>query len=166
MSWSVRSSCAKPSRVENPRHIPRSGSSAASPGRANGFASIMAVVLLGIVTIAAFSIFAMLTADARRTRGAEIDAQLRQMLIAGAADLTEKAKSWDEKPTAAKSWNVELPPVLKQEGGVLKVVPVTQADGSVVTVIEADLQKRQAFQTIVMTRNDNRWEVHSSRWGK
>ncbi len=126
----------------------------------------MAVVLLGIVTIAAFSIFAMLTADARRTRGAEIDAQLRQMLLAGAADLTAQSKSWDEKAAGVKSWDVELPSVLKQEGGLLKVVPTAQADGSVMTVIEADLQRRQAFQTIVMTRKDNRWEVRSSRWGK
>src|SRR2546423_9742981 len=68
-----------------------------------GFASIMAGVLLGVGSLAAFSIFAMLTADARRTSGSEADAQLRQMLMAGATEVILQSKSWDEKANSIKS---------------------------------------------------------------
>jgi hypothetical protein len=131
-----------------------------------GFASVMAVVLLGLVSLAAFSIFAMLTADSRRTRGAEVDAQLRQMLMAGAADVVVQSTSWDEKASSIKNWNVEIPAVLKQDEGSLKVIPTTPANGSVSILIEAHLQRHQAFQTLTLARIDNRWQLQSSRWGR
>jgi hypothetical protein len=131
-----------------------------------GFASIMAVVLLGLVSLAAFSIFAMLTADSRRTRGAEVDAQLRQMLMAGATDVMIHSTSWDEKASSVETWDVELPAVLKQEEASLKAIPTTPAKGAVTVVIEAHLQKHQAFETLSLARVDNRWQIKSSRWGR
>ncbi|MEM6852989.1 MAG: hypothetical protein AAF593_01105 [Planctomycetota bacterium] len=55
------------------------------PRRRAGVASFFAVAALGLVATAALAMVTMLRLDHQRTQTADVDAQLRQLLIAGAA---------------------------------------------------------------------------------
>jgi hypothetical protein len=73
-----------------------------------GVATITAITLLGLVGIALAAMGTLLAADARRTRAAESEAQLRQLLLAGAAASHERLRT--SPPDAAEQvWEVPLP---------------------------------------------------------
>ena len=72
------------------------------------FATITAITLLALVGIALAAMGTLLVADARRTRAATSEAQLRQLLLAGAAAAEERVRNLP--PVAAEqAWEVPLP---------------------------------------------------------
>src|SRR2546429_8531504 len=58
-----------------------------------GFALLVALLTLSIVGVAMLSLAAATSADGRRTLAQARDAQLRQLLLAGAADVAAGLKS-------------------------------------------------------------------------
>lgn len=88
-----------------------------SSARRRGIATFFAVAALGLVAMAVLAMSTMLTIDHRRTRAAVADAQLRQLLIAGA----DFAAALAAPEMAISSWRVvELPAAFEEVGGAVK----------------------------------------------
>jgi type II secretory pathway component PulK len=54
-----------------------------------GFGAITAIVMIGLVGVTLATLAAAFSAQAKRTRNEAIDAQVRQMVIAGSVGVTE-----------------------------------------------------------------------------
>ncbi|MBC8109276.1 MAG: hypothetical protein H7Z14_22010 [Anaerolineae bacterium] len=101
------------------------------------FATTSALLLMAVVSAALLVLGALLRADANRTLSEAEDAQLRQLLYAGALDATVKSNSGVE---LAKSWDVALPPEI---GGSVHVEVAGRR--ATITARQAD---RQTSETI------------------
>src|SRR5205809_844107 len=95
------------------------------PFARRGIATLFALALVGIAGAAVTLLLASLSADYRRTRQAGADAQVRELLVVGAASLTERAGRWDAAP-GEEQWQVPLPPELQRasEAGAAASVAV------------------------------------------
>jgi hypothetical protein len=122
------------------------------------FATVTAVVLLGIAAAGLAALAALFSADYRRTRDARTDAQLRQLLIAGAADVSEKAKAWPQNPPPAK-WEVTVPELLAADGGRVTNQPTAGEDQTFEVHVKADYLGRTARQTLRYRYTNDRWSL-------
>ena len=118
----------------------------------SAFAAVTAIVLLGLVATALASMAMMFAADARRTRAAAADAQLRQLLIAAAADVQQRLdkgqSSFDVKLAAPAEANIHL-----------SAAAAAADNNGVRTVITVQLGPRTAAQTLRFTRDGERWKL-------
>jgi hypothetical protein len=115
----------------------------------SAFAAVTAIVLLGLVASTLAAMAMMFAADARRTRNGAAEAQLRQLLIAGAADVQQRLDkgqtSFDVKVIAPAEGNLQLS---------------AAADGDVIrAVVAASLGRRHSEQTLRFTRDGERWKL-------
>jgi len=118
-------------------------------------ASIIAVVMIGLVGIALVTLGTVFAGQFKRTRAAAADAQLRQMLTAGAVMATQM--SADDK-------DISLPKELADDGAKLHVT--VHRDGDRATAeIEANLGARSMDQTVHLERRDGRWKVAAAALG-
>lgn len=72
----------------------------------SGFATTAALMFMTVVIAALLVLGTLLRTDAKRTLDESRDAQLRQLILAGAIDASANLDSGREVP---KSWNVMLP---------------------------------------------------------
>jgi hypothetical protein len=119
----------------------------------------MAILLLLLVAATLVTLATTFAADARRTRTHSADAQLRQLLTAGAIAAAEQLKS-GELPSAEKA--IALPPDLTDRGATLTIHRAHDGDGggtrdSATVVVNAALANRQARQTVRFARREGRW---------
>ena len=117
----------------------------------SAFAAVTAIVLLGLVASTLGAMAMMFAADARRTRDAATEAQLRQFLIAGAASAQQRLDkgptTFDTKLTAPADGAIQL---------------IASPDGDAVHVIvTATLGPRRQEQTLRFTRAGERWKLAS-----
>ena len=125
-----------------------------------GFASVTAVVLLGLVAATAGALGALTRVDYVRTRNGAADAQLRQLLLAGAADVLAQSTSWAEKPGASR-WDVALPDSTAALRATLAVEVSPTGEGAEAR-ITAKLSGRESIQRIQLAREGDRWRISSS----
>lgn len=112
-------------------------------------ASIIAVVMIGLVAIALVTLGAAFSSQLKRTRAAAADTQLRQLLTAGAAIATQ---------SAADDQDVALPKELADDGASLHVS--IRRDGERATAeINAKLRERSMNQTLHLERRDGTWKI-------
>jgi hypothetical protein len=131
------------------------------PGR-RGFAVIVALVLVALVGAAALAVTSILAADARRTWIGEEDARLRQILLAGAATMKERAIRWPATPEAA-DFAIALPGELGEANGSLRVrVEPAGAESTIDVEISARLNHRLMRQSLAFRRIDGRWRAVSA----
>lgn len=123
-----------------------------------------AVVLLGLSAVALAALAALFSADYRRTRDAGTDAQIRQLLVAGAADVTAKSKAWTDRP-AEPQWEVAVPAPLAADGGRVTCRIVTAEAGKVEVAIKAEYLGRTTPQTLHLARSGDRWELTAASLG-
>jgi type II secretory pathway pseudopilin PulG len=122
-------------------------------------AMLAAVAMVGIAAAAVVALGASLTADARRTRLAAHDAQVRQLLLAGVASVADHAAGWKEAPDAA-GWDVASPQPLGDQGKV-KVTNATQ-DGRTVYRVEATFDGRHGSTDLHLERKNSHWQITSA----
>lgn len=122
---------------------------------------IMAIVLMALVALALASLAALVAYDARRTRDARTDAQLRQLLLAGTAAAIDRARS--APPEAdAHPWPVSLPQTLADDGATLTVkLSATGPEGTEAR-IDATSEERSLGQTVVLVQRNGQWAVKSA----
>ena len=115
------------------------------------FAAVTAIVLLGLVATTLGALAMMFAADARRTRNAAAEAQLRQLLIAGAASAQQRL---DKGPT---------PFDIKMAAPADALLQLTAApDGDALRVIvTAALGPRRQEQTLRFIRAGDKWKLAS-----
>jgi Na+-transporting NADH:ubiquinone oxidoreductase subunit NqrC len=115
----------------------------------SAFAAVTAIVLLGLVASVLAAMAMMFAADARRTRNAAADAQLRQLLIAGAADVQQRVNA------GQTTFDVKLAAPAE---GAMHLSATAEGD-AVRAVIAAALGTRRGEQTLRFTREGERWKV-------
>ena len=124
--------------------------------RARGFAMLAAIAMLGIVGAILAALTGQFSYEVHRTGRAFQEAQLRQLLHAGAQDAIERARSWGDTLTAEK-WTVELPSPLAPAGAQIasRLLPIDATHTDV--EIEAHLDNRSATQVLHLTRSSSGW---------
>ena len=106
--------------------------------------------MLGLVATVLGGMAMVFAADARRTRNAAAEAQLRQLLIAGAADVQERL---NRGPTTTFEAKTPAP-----SEGVIHL-RATAEEGGVRAVVAAQVGVRRAEQTLRFTRDGARWKL-------
>jgi hypothetical protein len=105
---------------------------------------------MGLVASTLAAMAMMFAADARRTRNAAADAQLRQLLIAGAADVEQRLSkgqtSFDTKATAPAD-------------GAIRLTATADGDAAVRVIVAATLGPRRQEQTLRFTRTGDKWKL-------
>jgi hypothetical protein len=120
------------------------------------FATVTAVVLLGLAAAALAALATLFTSDYRRTRDAQTDAQLRQLLIAGAADVSEKAKAWAGN-TPDATWDVPVPESLAANGGRITNQAIVGENQTIEVHIKARYLTRISAQTLRYNHKSGPW---------
>ena len=127
--------------------------------RRRGVAAATAVTMLALVGVTLAAMGSLFAAEARRTRDATAEAQLRQLLLAGAAVATQRI------PLTAEA-TVELPPSLAADGARLVVRPMKAPDANAVVIeVDAAVADRQMTQTLRYAQRDGRWQVDGATLG-
>lgn len=129
-----------------------------SDPRIRGFATVAAVVLIGMASVAFLGMAALARHELVRTRRAAADAQLRQLLLAGQA-ASDARLSADAAPTPG-AVVIELPAVLAEPGGRL-TIHVQRGDSTDARRVEvlAAAEGWTASQSLNYTRDGARWRL-------
>ena len=122
-----------------------------------GFATLIVLFLVGLVTATLAVVSTSLVIDARRTRSAATQAELRQLLLAGGAEVMARSLAWGEVAPPAGTWAVGLPPALAGYSASVHV-PNGSAETAVATVT-ASGGGRRASQQIKLTHSAGQWQV-------
>ena len=131
------------------RHCRRRGQ------RPRAFAVIFALFLIALVGAALLALTSLMTSDTRRSTRGAVDAQLRQLLHAGAVAAVERMRSANELP--ADGFDVALPHEL---GGPSAGVHVSRGpDGR--ANIDARLGDQTARQQVELLQDGGVWQVKS-----
>jgi hypothetical protein len=129
-----------------------------------GFAATVAVVMIGLVGATLLAMSSIFAIEARRARGEASDAQLRQLLLAGAAQAAQIASAGAVDP-AAKPVNVPLPQTLAQQGGRLVLTATQPKDGRLEIAVEASVAGKTRRQTLAFTNTAGPWRLVSATLG-
>lgn len=120
-----------------------------------GFATLIALLMLGVVAAAIVALLALLSIDARTTARDAEEAQLRQLLVAGAADVKEKLSGGE---AARTNWTVATPQDLAAQVHI-----EMSGDGDArQAVITARRGARTMSQTLRFHRDQDRWQAESA----
>lgn len=133
-----------------------------------GFALLMAIIMMTLLGIALAAMSAAFAYQAKRTGNVRRDAQLRQLLLAGADAVAERAQQWPAD-AAEQKWTVELPKALAGDGASLAVTvqKTASADAAkLIAVVRAAIDGMSENQTLTLTRIDGRWRISQALLGE
>ena len=117
--------------------------------------------LVGLVVAGLAVTVAGLAAQGRRTRAAVVDAQLRQLLLAGGADVVARSADWGD--ATAGSWTMAVPAEL---AGCTVNVRVEPTDaGAAQATVTAAADRRRAVQRMTFKRVEDRWRLTGASLG-
>lgn len=120
-----------------------------------GFATATALTLLAFVAVLLAAMGSVIGIEARRTRHAAVETQLRQLLLAGAA-------AAGEETAAAGTTSVRLPSHLTDETASLTIVIAMPSPGERTATIDASVAARHARQVVRFARRDAGWDLVSA----
>ena len=130
-----------------------------------GFAMLMALGMLGLVSMTLIVLSQQFAYDVTRTQAASRDAQLSQLLLAGAQDASQRSHDWPEQPQNGK-WQIELPQALSQSGAKLAIELRASGEGKADVTVDAAMGSQSAVQTLHFKHADRGWVVDSAElWG-
>ena len=118
--------------------------------RRRGFATTIALVLLGLVGLTLAAIALTLTRDARRTGTEAADAQLRQLIMAGSIEARDVIQKGNAKAGDVRT--VTLPPELANDGARVEL-RWTQNAGGLGTEVKASIGTKQLSQQFGATNS-------------
>ena len=131
--------------------------------RRRGFAVFTALIVLVLLSAALLSLGSVLVSDYRRTVHAERDAQLRQLLLAGAQLAHQRIIASQDAANATKI-AVALPAPLTQDGASLSI-EIQPTDAGSTVHVTARLRDQEQRQTLTYTRAASEWTVSSADLG-
>ena len=127
--------------------------------RRRGIATFLAVTMVALMGATFVAMTAALSHDLKRTTESRASAQLRQLLLAGAADVAARSRTWAAEHPAADAWRIPLPGMLAADGASISVMPSGIGPNTADVRIDALLAGRTASQIIHFTRHHGRWEI-------
>ncbi|HEY2584793.1 MAG TPA: hypothetical protein VGI81_03385 [Tepidisphaeraceae bacterium] len=123
-----------------------------------GFTIIVGILLLGLIAVAVALVTRQMGYEMKRTRAAYEDAQLRQLLLAGAQDAVARAGSWDADRPAPDHWELEVPASLRHLGASVSMRVSESGPDARQVQIDAHLGRRDATDTLQFSRTDRGWK--------
>jgi hypothetical protein len=126
-----------------------------------GMASIIAIVSIGLVTTTLATLSIFLAGEYRVTASTGLDAQLHQLLLAGAADASDHAKQWGSSPKADK-WSIALPAELQQQEAQVSAESSSR-NSSTFVELTAKLMTHAARQRLEYRLVDSHWQLVSAK---
>jgi Tfp pilus assembly protein PilX len=129
------------------------------PKHSRGFAMLMALAMLGLVAMLLVFLAHYFAWEQKRTRTVSADAQLSQLLLAGAEDALAKTKSSD---LPKDPWNLELPKPLADEKATVALTPHLESPDTADIVIDAQLDAQKASQTLHLRKSSSGWTLNSA----
>ena len=131
-------------------------------GRRRGFATVTAIVIMGLVGATATAMVTMISADYHRTRRLADEAQMRQMFLAGNAQVLDQAQNWNQQPPTEKTL-LALPDVLRADEASLVINIAPQGNDAVQVTMTARIAKHQSREDLTLKRSDGKWRIDSSQ---
>lgn len=128
-----------------------------------GIALLSALWLLAFLSIVLAAVSVALMIDVRRTREAETDAQLRQLLLAGAAEAATRLD--DGSMAEDRRVAITLPEALQDRGAALTLRRERGEGTQTIVAVEAALDGRGASQTLRFTPDGGAWRPTEARLG-
>ena len=125
------------------------------------FATVTAIVIMGLVGATATAMVSMISADYHRSRRLAEEAQMRQMFLAGNAQVMEQAQSWNQ-PSAGKS-SLTLPDALRTQEASLEVSTTAQGNDTVQVTMTARIAKHESCEELTLKRSDGKWKIDSAQ---
>ena len=120
-----------------------------------GFAMVAAISLFGLVAITIVSLASVFSVQARRAYSQSQDAQLRELLLAGAEAARARLDSNSSFPA-----NIPLPTTLSQEQATLTLTRQSpESADSAVIAIQASLPRHTLSQRLTFSRQSNSWQL-------
>jgi hypothetical protein len=117
--------------------------------------------MLGLVSVTLVVLSSQFSYDLTRTRVVAREAQLSQLLLAGAQDAQERLRGSPEKPRES-SWQVELPAALSRSGAKLMVEANALGNQKTEVIVEAKMGGQSSLQTLHFRHVDGAWLVDSA----
>jgi type II secretory pathway component PulK len=124
----------------------------------SGFATIVAITLIGLVAAALANMGVVAKADFRRTANVRGHAQLTQLLLVGAADVAERSQQWGTG-SLPQDWSVGLPGELSADGATLLIKLRSESDHSASAHIRAAIGDHTAQQELHLRQTDGVWQL-------
>jgi hypothetical protein len=129
-------------------------------GYRSGLAMVTALALMSLAVMAVTAMNSALFFEARRSRMLSEDAQLRQLLLAGAEIARNGFASHQGQ------WAIELPDPLKREGAELTATVESQSSPSeAVLEIDASIPGRRMSEKVHLAETGGTWNVVSADLG-
>ena len=125
-----------------------------------GFAMLMALAALGVVAVTLLVLSRHFADDMLRTRNLTREAQLSQLLLAGAQDAVQRSHSWSAE-LQKQEWQIKLPAELSSSGAKLSIALVPSSDQKVDATIEAKMGRGIAVQTLHFKLAEGNWIIES-----
>ena len=126
--------------------------------RSSGFILLTALLMIGIVAIALLSMAGATSARARRQSTDVQQAQLEQLLLAGARDALSRYNS-NSAPTVSQSLKVELPGALAANSELAIHIDSATGDAAAIATIRATIDGRTASEIIHLKKSSSGWQV-------
>jgi hypothetical protein len=123
-----------------------------------GFTIILAITLLGLIAVAAAMIVHQLGYELHRTRAAYEDAQLRQLLLAGAEEVATHGEG-DGQQKNMEPQRMKLPVSLAALDASVTMSPDPSHHQSGEILIVARIAARQAAETLHWDDQSHKWAV-------
>ena len=120
---------------------------------------LFALALVALAGAAAVAVGLAVTRDFQRSQRQADEAQLRQLLLAGAADAAGRVAS-AEGPQA--EWTIALPKELADRGRALRATRDETKSDSIAIVVHAELAGHVREQQLRFTKADGRWRLTSA----
>ncbi|MFA9480382.1 hypothetical protein ACERK3_19090 [Phycisphaerales bacterium AB-hyl4] len=124
-----------------------------APLKTAGFATLVTVAMLIFVSMAVMTLSRLTVLEAQRTQQANVEAQRRQLLLAGSAAALAKL---DDEPAFVGSLTVRLPSSLLYADANV-TVEIAEADERRTAVVQAVYADGLVQQIVVLTPVDERW---------
>jgi type II secretory pathway component PulK len=128
--------------------------------RRRGFALIIAITLIGLLGITIGTIGIAMRTDVLRTRQAVDDAQLRQLLLAGAQQA--RARLAGATPVDGA---MTLPQEIAGDGASVQLTQESTASDQSAVRIDASVGKRQLSQVVHFAHRNDTWQVDGAELG-
>jgi len=120
------------------------------------FAMVTAIVLMGLIALTLAALGTAFVIQSRRTLALAEDAQLRQLLLAGALE----AQSRLAASALDKNIPIALPDELRDRGAALALHPEPNAPtGQAIIQIDAALPRHRMSQRVMLLQIDGRWQI-------
>ena len=129
--------------------------------RRRGFALVLALTLVALAGVVALAVGRLFAADLKRTQLQADEAQLRQLLLAGSADVTAHLNT-NPGQAPAQARDLVLPQELQAQHANVHVTPAAPKGDSLEATARAECYGHVREQELRYARDGGRWRLVSA----